>query len=122
MTHAYKHGSTGRPSLQPGVYSSRTADKFVVRLPDGMRERISEVSRNNHRSMNSEIIARLERTLLEDGETPTGTELDELSPPVGTETEQLADLIDRSLASRIVQLERELAEANAKLRKHQAPI
>lgn len=46
--------------------SSRDADKFVVRLPDGMRERISEVSRTNHRSMNSEIIKRMERTLLED--------------------------------------------------------
>ena len=46
--------------------SSRDADKFVVRLPDGMRERISEVSRSNHRSMNSEIIKRLERTLQED--------------------------------------------------------
>ncbi|WP_282366462.1 Arc family DNA-binding protein [Pseudomonas sp. PS02290] len=46
--------------------SSRTADKFVVRLPDGMRDRINEVARNNHRSMNSEIIERLERTLKED--------------------------------------------------------
>jgi hypothetical protein len=45
------------------VYSSRTADKFVVRLPDGMRERIAETARNHHRSMNSEIIARLEASL-----------------------------------------------------------
>lgn len=51
-----------RPMKQ-AVYSSRTADKFVVRLPDGMRERIAEVARNHHRSMNSEIIARLERSL-----------------------------------------------------------
>lgn len=49
------------------VYSSRTADKFVVRLPDGMRERIAEVARNHHRSMNSEIIARLEQSLLQEG-------------------------------------------------------
>ncbi|MBP3860880.1 MAG: Arc family DNA-binding protein, partial [Pseudomonas sp.] len=25
--------------LKQAIYSSRTADKFVVRLPDGMRER-----------------------------------------------------------------------------------
>ena len=37
-------------------YTSRTADKFVVRLPDGMREHIAEVARQHHRSMNSEII------------------------------------------------------------------
>lgn len=48
------------------VYSSRTADKFVVRLPDGMRERIAVVARNHHRSMNSEIIARLEASLIVD--------------------------------------------------------
>lgn len=49
------------------AYSSRTADKFVVRLPDGMRDRIAEVARNQHRSMNSEIIARLESSLQQDG-------------------------------------------------------
>ncbi|MCK9238177.1 MAG: Arc family DNA-binding protein [Thiopseudomonas sp.] len=45
------------------AYTSRTADKFVVRLPSGMRDRIAEVARNNHRSMNSEIIARMEQSL-----------------------------------------------------------
>ena len=51
-----------RPMKQ-AIYSSRTADKFVVRLPDGMRDRIAEVARNHHRSMNSEIIARLEQSM-----------------------------------------------------------
>jgi CMP-N-acetylneuraminic acid synthetase len=49
--------------LKQALYSSRTADKFVVRLPDGMRERIAEVARTQHRSMNSEIIARLEQSI-----------------------------------------------------------
>ncbi|WP_430446195.1 MAG: Arc family DNA-binding protein [Pseudomonas piscis] len=44
--------------------TSRTADKFVVRLPDGMRDRIAQVARDNTRSMNSEIINRLEQSLL----------------------------------------------------------
>jgi hypothetical protein len=39
------------------TYSSRTADKFVVRFPDGMRERIAQLARVNHRSMNSEIVS-----------------------------------------------------------------
>lgn len=38
-------------------------EKFVVRLPMGMRARIAEVARVNHRSMNSEIITRLEDSL-----------------------------------------------------------
>lgn len=45
---------------RPIGYSSRTADKFVVRLPDGMRERIGDIARKNHRSMNSEIIDKLD--------------------------------------------------------------
>ena len=53
--------------LKQAVYSSRSADKFVVRLPDGMRERIAAVAKSHHRSMNSEIISRLEHSLLEEG-------------------------------------------------------
>lgn len=49
--------------MKQATYSSRTADKFVVRLPDGMRDRIAEVARQHHRSMNSEIIARLEQSM-----------------------------------------------------------
>lgn len=47
--------------------TSRTADKFVVRLPDGMRNKICDASNAAHRSMNSEIIARLEQSLAADG-------------------------------------------------------
>lgn len=57
-----------RPVKQ-AIYSSRTADKFVVRLPDGMRERIAETAREHHRSMNSEIIARLSKSL-DEGKAP----------------------------------------------------
>ena len=38
---------------------SRDADKFVVRLPDGMRERIAERAAENGRSMNSEVVRML---------------------------------------------------------------
>jgi len=48
------------------IYSSRTADKFVLRLPDGMREVVAEAARANHRSMNSELISRIETSLMED--------------------------------------------------------
>lgn len=37
-------------------------EKFVVRLPKGMRSKIAHVSRLSRRSMNSEIIARLEQS------------------------------------------------------------
>lgn len=36
------------------------ADKFIVRLPPGMRERIAESARANKRSMNAEVVSRLD--------------------------------------------------------------
>lgn len=37
-------------------------EKFVVRLPDGMRDRLALQARDNARSMNSEIVHRMETT------------------------------------------------------------
>lgn len=42
---------------------SRDQDKFMVRMPEGMRERIAEEAKANGRSMNAEIVARLEQSL-----------------------------------------------------------
>ena len=52
----------------------RVQDKFVIRLPDGLRPEIAAVASRNHRSMNGEIINRLERSLTrpkEPGNCPT---------------------------------------------------
>lgn len=40
---------------------SKQLDQFVVRLPDGMRDRIKAAAEANNRSMNAEIVATLER-------------------------------------------------------------
>ncbi len=40
-------------------YPSDAADKFVLRLPEGMRERIAEFAKQAGRSMNAEIVARI---------------------------------------------------------------
>lgn len=45
---------------------SRTADKFVVRLPDGLRGDIANWAESNDRSMNSEIVNRLKRSVTQD--------------------------------------------------------
>ncbi len=71
------------------AYSSRTADKFVVRLPDGMRDRIAEVARNQHRSMNSEIIARLENSLQQEGLLTQGDTLRLDSPELSAHEREL---------------------------------
>lgn len=44
-------------------YSSSTAEKFVVRLPEGMRKAIENLADENFSSMNSEIIRAIEAHL-----------------------------------------------------------
>lgn len=41
-------------------YPSETQDRVMVRLPDGMRERLKEAAKVGKRTMNAEIVARLE--------------------------------------------------------------
>lgn len=49
---------------------SRTADQFVVRFPEGMRDRIADAAKANNRSMNAEIIQRLEHSFTPHEERP----------------------------------------------------
>lgn len=42
---------------------SRTADQYVLRFPDGMRDRIADEAKSHGRSMNAEIVARLQASL-----------------------------------------------------------
>lgn len=44
-------------------YPSDKADKVLVRMPDGMRDRIKSEAKANNRTMNAEIVARLQQTL-----------------------------------------------------------
>jgi hypothetical protein len=46
------------------VNDSRNQDKFVLRLPDGLRPEIASFAQLNQRSMNGEIIIRLQRSLV----------------------------------------------------------
>ncbi|WP_027467658.1 Arc family DNA-binding protein [Deefgea rivuli] len=39
---------------------SQSADKYILRYPDGMREQIAAAAKANNRSMNAEIVARLQ--------------------------------------------------------------
>ncbi|MFC4927861.1 Arc family DNA-binding protein [Delftia deserti] len=46
---------------EPG-YPSDKADKVLVRMPDGMRDRIKVAAKASNRTMNAEIVARLEES------------------------------------------------------------
>ena len=100
--------------MKQAIYSSRTADKFVVRLPDGMRERIADVARNHHRSMNSEIISRLEQSLLQEGALNDEPNLRLDSPELS--------LHERKLLQRFRQLSRRQQNALVALIAHDAEL
>lgn len=56
------------PTRTPRVMNgqSRTADKFVVRLEDGLRDRIAVLAHNQGRSMNSYVVRALSKAASED--------------------------------------------------------
>lgn len=43
-------------------YPSQLAERFQIRMPDGLRDRLREAADASGRSMNSEIVARLEES------------------------------------------------------------
>lgn len=48
---------------------SRTAEKYIIRMPNGMRDRIRERAVANRRSMNAEIVHYLDLALGAQNET-----------------------------------------------------
>lgn len=53
-------------------YPSRKLDRFIIRLPDGMRERFKTAAHINGRSMNAEIVLALEAHLEGNGSAVAG--------------------------------------------------
>ncbi len=45
-------------------FPSRKLDKFILRLPDGMRDAIAASAKANKRSMNAEIVVRLQSSFM----------------------------------------------------------
>lgn len=50
--------------MEKKPYPSELQDRFIVRFPEGMRDQIAEAAKANNRSMNSEIVARLEASFV----------------------------------------------------------
>lgn len=54
------------------MYPSEAADRFSVRMPEGMRPKIAALAKANHRSMNSEIVMILATALGDESKPATG--------------------------------------------------
>lgn len=58
--HSMRHGDRNVQEIRMAASTGRESDKFMLRLPDGMRYRIRLAASKNNRSMNAEIVATLE--------------------------------------------------------------
>ncbi|WP_188072771.1 Arc family DNA-binding protein [Sphingobium jiangsuense] len=88
---------------------SRQLDKFIVRLPDGMRARIDEASKVSKRTMNAEIVARLEASFKAEEDT-RGLAFVRSVKDHATQTEP-----DTTIDARLTAIEKQLVVLNEKL-------
>lgn len=65
---------------------SDTADKFMLRMPDGMRDRLKDEAAKNKRSLNAEIVSRLDDSF----------EVSKALPMVGGALDSLEDSIKQN--------------------------
>lgn len=83
-------------------------DKFMLRLPDGMRERIKAAADQNNRSMNAEIVARLDISLSGENENFIAekfyNKIQEMEATIGLLLDKYdtQDLVRKSLNERLI--------------------
>lgn len=70
---------------------SRKLDQYIVRFPDGMRDRLKEEAADNNRSLNSEIVDRLEQSLSAE---QAASALDQLMDRTWEERKQMINVIN----------------------------
>lgn len=73
-------------------------DKFILRLPDGMRDLIAEEAKANNRSMNAEVVSRLQASF-EKGETGTGGSPNAVARMLDNRLKKLEGTLDKRLAA-----------------------
>lgn len=84
----------------------------MVRLPDGMRDKIAEAAKANNRSMNAEIVARLQDSFEE--RSVASPRLKANADTIALEIEAIAAEVVRQM--RLVVPDQEIAEAVMKIR------
>ena len=72
-------------------FPSTEADKFIVRLPEGMRSRIAENAKASNRSMNAEVVEMLQQAIEARDQAPV------LSIDTHTLAAEIADLVAAKL-------------------------
>lgn len=92
----------------------QSADKYIVRFPAGMRDRIAEAAKANNRSMNAEIVSRLEASF----EHPPGS-AETAAPEV---TQELARLLRQQRQAQIEMLQVQISSLEDEIRRAHNPL
>lgn len=88
------------------IVPSRGQNQFVVRFPDGMRERIAAAAAKAGRSMNSEIIHRLESSFTPVNEAFTPEKRLGTTSKLFGEALRILGAMDADIVERILQMAR----------------
>lgn len=93
----YSYGSLPYDCRMASDRSPQTADKYILRFPDGMRDRIAEEAKKNNRSMNAEIVARIQASFEKQGtrleDIPASIEVSEYAEKHGISEEAALQLL-----------------------------
>jgi hypothetical protein len=84
--------SMGKP------YPSEKQERFIVRLPDGMRDQIAEAAKSNNRTMNAEVVSRLQKSFDAEKSRKVSFLRAGLNPPQFVDRDEVADLVDKRLS------------------------
>ncbi|MEN5424387.1 Arc family DNA-binding protein [Comamonas aquatica] len=76
----------------PEERKPQAEDKYIIRFPDGMRDRLKDAAKANNRTLNAEIVARLERSFTAD------KEVEQIAFESGFETSMLREDVARLTA------------------------
>lgn len=98
-------------------------DKYVLRMPDGLRERVKAAAASNGRSMNTEIVrlieAGIQKSASTENEAPEADSMKYMREHVASIEYELGDILrdikslkkyDRDLAGFVVSLEKRIAK------------
>lgn len=85
------------------AYPSELKDRFILRLPEGMRERVADEAKSHGRSMNAEFVARLQASFDPAPSSADGATAQELADSRAQTIKSMAHL-QRSLCESVLRL------------------
>jgi hypothetical protein len=90
-------------------YPSERQERFIVRLPDGMRDQIAEAAKSNNRTMNAEVVSRLQKSFDAENNGKVSVLRTSLNPSQAVGKDALAEVVN-ALDQREASLEKRITE------------